>query len=1612
MSNITGEHDSIVDAFAQLIADIAGSPYDAGTKRLKAVMASALRAQLRLDPSGKALDRASSRLSQVGIKDARSDLLRALDESAVAGDTSYEALAIARRDEREMLLQGWLVDSLTGLVPGERLGPFATHSGIDTWFDVFFALHRTEVREAGSSVPILVFTQAQPPVIGRSTTTIDIAAGTVWIRGDHVAGGLPAAAFVGIKVTGGSLKLSQRGNVAGDVVEVATPIKGVLQLKLAVDEITPVAGACDSSDAKVALPDTLTFTFSTGSSKAQGAAGKAAVWGQQFDFESSTGVWTFIPQLWTVVLSYDVSPAQFDADPISDDLVHFEGKSDVSSAGLGLPVVVATNPAILGAASTAAGWFLQIKQLMARWYDSEPRLHVLEQAWLGISAVGATIVAKSVAPLVLPVSHSYDLWTISGSSKRLPWRQIYNKPFPFFYSCHALVGEYCMVQGQANVTLDRPVTTNGASIQTPTAQSTLLLRKFNDTLTITLAVPIEDQRSIHQFALKNALVWTSAPSSIFLQGMLISPSRIDSGTVQFQFGVYAWVPTLPDPYVSNAFIRFLSERPGEPQSLLLGRVVWTTPDQVAVSFEGQLGPNLALGGRNASSGEPRPARKSAGDPDVGLTQIEQDRLTFDEKTAAEWRAAQAKEVQGRGRRLEIAQQENKRSLEMVDGYLSKVVGPAPNLLLLDVSTNQDLLGVGVGARVLRDGNGAAPGISSDDFSVSGLTVYSPVADMRVIALPQAQWEPVRTLDADQDIMTMGWFPTPLASATDGGATQIGARYQKLMPIIPEDALRGTFDAFQDGTPVGVRTTFPFGLISAIQLEPKDTPQRKADLYQVTRPHFPDERSVGGIQVTARAEGGRPDDGGISPMFSGQMRQLLNGIDLPSGLPLGLSVLGETLQPAGSVETIFNNAMAARPRVPVTRIDLSGYGGSNFSDWNNPFAAFAEAAKVQFQLLIGRTALEVIKVNSVLHPWGVRVTRSVTIERRPGGGVIRRDSGWQAFTPGMFDYRYFDSLGNIVVAPYRFDAGVFRGLFNVRTIRPAPGTIFTHGSATLVPYYFDADVALDGVPGRTAAVGILGYLQTTPNGQPADEDALQALIEVQGPIGGPIETWMNFGGSGLPFRAQRVEVGLAINGGSPLFVATVRGVPRLPTTGAWSVVVRPVATVPANGGEAVPVAENRGVPVIRRYPVQYPANDTVFSTPPLVGAPGDYRFADAADLLTPAAPANDYALLQSTPTHAFLFPRPFVPAATAPRIESGYKAALADIIARSTSKGAFPPATNTIEMTQGSLHFNVSPAGKLALSSPIAITGYPTPLRVAGTPGHGSSLFYDSATLRLDLKEERWEAEFTGLRIWSDISGLERITGSEMRIVGSTDQRPQIAEIKSLMLQEIEEILQYIPIFGARGVQGPIDLGATNAKHELKVDVSLKVNVPPPTVIATFPAGSGVVLTLTVKQSTGIDLTTGGPKASVVFGAALEGKVPLLSVGVATVFLIIAGEITFSLTSVSGSVTAEKLDLLAFVGIGVEGKIGPFKAYAFLGVGFVLVYDAIANLTKYGGIVALEAGVDLVIVKVKIRAELKGLVYKSAGATKCDYSGSVKIQVDIFLIFSISATYLVTETTTF
>lgn len=1539
-----------------------------------------------------------------GVAPERREMLR----TELSRQNLSEAVVASRADEATRLVLDDITDNITGLAPTERLGPFPDVGGRERWFDLFLPAQQLVVRIDGESAPAYVLTNARVSVIGRGRRSVRLDPGTVWIRADLMGSGFPAGSYVGINHAGGTVRLGQQASVAGSVLDVVSPFLPALELAVATDTPTPAPGACTSAAASVALPAPLTLAATASGWQITGTGGSATAWGQTFamTFPDATAPVTFLSRLWAAVVPCETDRAEFDPGAVADDLIRLDGAGVVSAAALTFPVVQVPDPSVLGTAARGGEWLLTVEGLQAEWYDGDLRRHALASVRVGISGRGAFLLADGVPPLVPALSHSYDLWAVAGHP--LPWRNQYAAPFGLWYRCDVVDGETLLLDNGAALNLDRPVTTDGAPLRTPISRGTTLLQRIDGTTRLTLAGLVGPPEQ-HQFALRNALVWTRAPAYVLVKGALLDDARtVRAGEAEVPLPVLGWAPFLPDPYVSNATLTSPAVRDGGAvHAVMVARIRWAGADAVTVSFEGSLGTALALERAASSANDPRPARRSQDGPAI-LTQAQQHEIHPDRAGQAAVKQARAAAGGVVESLLGRAREQDDSSRARLDETLREAVGGPASVLLLDVSTNEDLLGVGIAA----DGQRAAAGPGLE-FSVIDGASATAVSNLRVVALPQVQWEPVRTLDDDQDILTLGWFPTPLASASDGGPTHLGARSQKLRPVTPSEALAGTVEAFRSGARVGLRTTFPFGLVAAIDLRPDDTATRLGDMLELTRPDFALDTSRGGIQITARAEGGRPDLGGVSPTFQGVMRQLLNGVDLVSGSPQGLSVLGSTADPLGSVETVFNADLAARPRVPVTRVDISGYGGSSFSDWNNPFAAFSEAAKVQFRYLIGRTAVEVVKVNTVLHPWGIRVTRSVTVERRPGGGVIRRDSGWQAFTPGLFDYRYFDTLTNThAVADYRFDTGVFRGFFDVRSIRPAPGVPFSSGASTLLPYYFDADVALEGVTARHRAVGVLGYLQTRPNGAPAPAAALRALIVQQGPVGGPVDVAMSLGASGVPFRAQRVEVGLADDAGTPVFVTAVRGAPALPRTGAWSMVHRPVAAVPAGGGEAVPVGAERGVPLIRRNEVRYTAGDlSAYAAPPTVGAAGDHRLADPADLLTPNSPANDYALLQSTSCHALLFPRPVAPVGAPGRLQSGHRLALADVLARSTSKGAFPPPASSIELAPGAFDLEVGPTGTLALSTPIDVVAHPTPLRIAGTPGHGSTLRYDSSTLHVELGHDRWAVDFTGLRLWSDIAGLSELTGTEMRIVGSTDQRPQIATMRSMLLDEIEQILSYIPLVGARGTQGPVDLGASNATHELKFEAGVVVKIPLIKVTATA-ADPELSLELSAKSKSGLDLATStGLATGAELGIEAEGRFPVLTVGVASVFIVVSLEVKFSLVSVSGTITAEKLELTAFAGVGVKGQIGPFEAYAFLGIGFVLEYDVTADQTKYGGLVALEAGVDLKIVNVTIRAELKGLVYDDAGSTKCDYGGSVEINVEIFVVISISATYEVTETTT-
>ena len=90
-------------------------------------------------------------------------------------------------------------------------------------------------------------------------------------------------------------------------------------------------------------------------------------------------------------------------------------------------------------------------------------------------------------------------------------------------------------------------------------------------------------------------------------------------------------------------------------------------------------------------------------------------------------------------------------------------------------------------------------------------------------------------------------------------------------------------------------------------------------------------------------------------------------------------------------------------MPITRIDISGFGESLFSDWRNPVDAAAIICKARFDVIVGRTSREVVQAFSVLYPYAVRVVRTITIERQNGAAMVRHDSGWQPVSDGIYHY---------------------------------------------------------------------------------------------------------------------------------------------------------------------------------------------------------------------------------------------------------------------------------------------------------------------------------------------------------------------------------------------------------------------------------------------------------------------------------------------------------------------------------------------------------------------------------------------------------------------------------
>lgn len=1513
------------------------------------------------------------------------------------------------------LLRGESMVSAT--IASTILGPFRDRLGLLRWFDLYRPAARLLVFEPGDPTPVLVFTSARTSRLG--TLAIDLEPGTVWIRAAKLVGGgaVPTGLFVSLRVRDGKLNVAGTAAASGGTLTLPGALAGSLEMVL---EPT-AAGPTACGGPTIRLPDRIVVTWSAAAVTGELVGGSVDAFGTVYDL-SGAAQFVFDPLLRTVVAQTRAVPDTIDAAALDSKLGALDGTATIDTAGLALPGFIPASPAALPETAADASYVMRSSSPLRVKLRTAGRLRLTDTTWLFGLATFFVVSTQARGETSDGRTPRLKLHRQSAGEHRVELGLDTAGPGLFAIGWQDDAGtcvHTALFTAYATPRFDRPLDVTGRPLQLDPTTITVVLLHRDDVTSATLigsswTSTLPEGTSV---AIENAVLRITRLRLRGVTGTLIADDDLDDGVAWLELELGGWVPTQPDPYVSSVRPA-LHHRRG--QSRVFAKLSWLDHGPPSVGFEGSLDTPAVM----PAPETPRIPQETFG---AGIKAVRARQWLLPSQTAAgrvsrsdaeaqEWNAAQdamRERLADRGGRAdEINGQLIKRMREAVDEVSPAVDGP----LFLDVSTRRHQIGVQVGMRTRDDGHAAG------GLRLSGLRVMSPLQNVRVFTVPQVQWEPVRTLDKDQSL-DLGLFPTPLASRDDGGATIIATRSARLAPVIPDLALVDMVEEQGLGRAMAIATTLPFGLAATIRLRQPGAPGAP-DQVDILRPSFP-ERALEGAHQLRLVAGGVTIPGGPSAYFEGLTAQLLNGIDLASDAALGISVLGSTNQPDSAVESMFNREFAdSRPRVPLVRLDISGYGASTFSDWTNPQGAFAEATKVQFQLLVGRTALEIVKFASIIYPWGIRVTRAVTIERTGGAGVIRRDTGWQASSGGLFDFRWQEAVGSPPTSyvaranPFTFHPGLVQGLHGVTRIRPAPGATRTlPDGGQVAPIYFDADVFVEGVsPGPARTQGMLGFLHLAPVGRIISNDDLAAMLGTEGGVGGPIDVRLDVAGSGFVVRALRVEA-TATADGSAVAVA-VRGAPQFRAGGAWSSVRMPGPTNTSVPPEAV--AMDDGVPLVQAGVAIDPTSDRVRRSAASIGP---HRFAEPVDLLQPTAPAFDIAFLQTTPTHSFAFRRPFIAAGTG-HIDSTLPPCVADMFARTSFRSLFPPPDAAIALTDRSYRLRLGAGGGFRLEPSVALPSPRPVLVLTSGPDAGRRMFYDETTLTLSIDETSWAMSMPRLRMWSDLPAMTELIGMRMSLVGGSAIKSQLRDVESLVHPALAAALTFLPGIGGRAPVGPIDLSPTNLKTQLKLALTFFGKVP--------PGGNPI---MQVKYYGGIDITgirgalepPASPPAPSPGGGELAGgggfdygtfgikvgfdfraKTPTVPWFLVFGILVEVGG-KFFLGDKNNALIPEKdrkdkvvMTFKVYLGVGYGANLGPFGATVFVAAGPVFIIEGATF--KRGGFLMFEAKAGVSgIVTVKIFGEFQCVCFtKALPAGPKDYlqfSGELGINIEI-LFFSI------------
>ena len=1248
---------------------------------------------------------------------------------------------------RESLLHASVPSWAAGARVGQSVGPFTNKDGRQFWFDFYPIAKLTALYVQGIAEPALLFKEDPRRREGgadrqRVVAQFNLGKGSLWINARFLAAGAPAASYVGLTIDGGRIGLTAAPALQNGQLTAPANATVSVQLELAQAAVTNADPSsrygADARELQLELPRSFAFHFSA-HSHAIDAVGDTRweLYGQPLQFTRRQDAATYDVLLQRVLVPFDASDDTLRIDNCRSEFHTLRGAAGIARSAWALPIATIdiTQPP---EAQGTGGMLVQANEgLLDAWPALQGGgLHFAHPAFL--ISPGSILLADFTNGNP-HATHTLRLWRDEsnpfGSSVALTF------PFPalFFYAADASGVELLMTFANADFRVDRPVKVNGEPPAVRSLNSLLMIAAspaarliylFDDNL-LQDAITA-DKTKLPQpiaLALTNALFKVTPPNGALLFGFLSDDyAKVESGFLFFTFGLFAYLPTLPDPYAANLgvlrrqvrgreFVRdaTFSTLPATSISAwLVCRVRWQPPaaedgnDEVAVSFHfaplsNQFG-GISLEDTESPEREEHIAEPVASPSSpvrvAGTAGLSQGTRNISRLNTEISNAIAVHNVNvGAARIAAVAAPTETAAAvsgtshrEPLPNYGERWDGATARLrqnifALLDVSTNADLFGVsfdwlsGRRDQLLLTHVPVVPGVAAFPVQVQGMDVVTQGRNAKVFTLPMISWEPLLNLSEPH---VQGDPPEgPNYYPNDGGPTQIlnnGDETVTLAPLPLTGYLLEQFDQDVKDFAAYVLTTLPFGLKALALLQDPYT--------EIDANHQVKTRTGADVRLNAEAfedditgalqlqlNGGEAYIGGESNMFIGTTVQLNNVLDF-FGISDGDSTLGRT------VTTIFNNEffhpsdLLGQRGVPLTRIDLTGYGATTFSNWLNPAAAFAQTSQARFDVLVGRCAHEIIQVKSIIYPWGIKVVRTITMFRVSSAYVYRHDSGWRAESNGEFDFRYWVNTDPDTKVekptPFKIHPGVIKGLFNVQNIietdeiAPATGTMtsanFVNDDGIYVPnpapgdalgfelqpVYFDADIEIENVVSgfATKKIGgvdkkvvpskkILGYVHVAPMGIPITSEALKELIVVQlGSIGGPLNCEIDLAGSSQKMRVNRFDANnsFGTNGTDIEFAVAARGNVLLPKEGSWTLVKHA-----RNTGEVSPVPANASVPVIRHGRLVAVGPGQQLDTPIQNAL---LRIADPADLLRlPAADTVNYGFVQNTDTQKALFLTP-------------------------------------------------------------------------------------------------------------------------------------------------------------------------------------------------------------------------------------------------------------------------------------------------------------------------------------------------------------------------------------